>query len=470
MENKTKKTKKETKKVVAEKPAAKKVIAKKAKPKAAKSAAKVVKVTKTVKTAKAKVVSKKQVVKEKPVKAVKSKTKVEAPKEAKIKVKVEPKVEEVPVKSETVKAGKSAANMDELLEINGIEVKHYPEGTLIEGTVVSISPNKILIDVGSKAEGMVPKDQMSDSEKSYKMLKIGDSILVMVEKEENRLGYIELSIKKAEAERKWRDFDKMFKDKTPFEVTVQQYNKGGLICDAMGMQGFVPISHLDSARFAEVSSAAKGSERDIEDRLDPLMGKELKVAIIELDRSQNRLVLSEKAVYSEKNKEQRQARLDEIKVGQKIKGIISGVVPFGLFVDLNGLEGLVHVSEIAWEKVENPANYHNVGDKITAEILDIDTVKGKVGLSIKRLKDNPWESVAEKYPEGTKITGEVTKVVPFGAFVQLEPGLEGLVHISEMSGELLAGQKVEAVVTLVDPKEQRLGLSIRQIAEPQMIR
>lgn len=476
MENKTKKPKIEKK---VKKPAIAKVEkASSVKSKPVKKPTKVV-----AKKSVAKKIPAKVKVAEKTTKVVKSAVaskadiaKIITPKKAVVKVKkakdeVKDKVkEEIKESAKPVVKGGVATNMDQLLAQSGIEVKHYPEGTLIEGNIVSISPNKILIDVGSKAEGMVPKDQMSDSEKSYKTLKIGDKILVMVEKEENRLGYIELSIKKAEAERKWRDFETMFKEKTPFEVTVQQYNKGGLICDAMGMQGFVPISHLDSARFAEVSSAAKGSAADIEDRLDPLMGKELKVAIIELDRSQNRLVLSEKAVFSEKNKEQRQSRLDEIKVGEKINGIVSGVVPFGLFVDLNGLEGLVHVSEIAWEKVENPANYHNVGDKITAEILDIDQQKGKVGLSIKRLKDNPWESVAEKYPEGARITGEVTKVVAFGAFIQLEPGLEGLVHISEMSGELVAGQKVEAVVTLVDSKEQRLGLSIRQIAEPQMIR
>lgn len=360
--------------------------------------------------------------------------------------------------------------MDELIKKHGVELKSFRQGELIEGIVVSISNSKILLDIGAKAEGVVKKEQMNDSEKSYKKLKLGDKILVMVERDENKQGFVELSIKKAETERKWKDFDDMFKNQIAFEVTALQYNKGGLICDAYGMQGFVPISHLDSSRFAEVSTHAKGSEKDIAERMAPLIGKELKVVIIELDRAQNRLVLSEKQVDAAKNKEARDERLEEIKVGSTIKGLVSGVVPFGLFVDLNGVEGLVHVSEIAWEKVENPSTYYTLGDKIEALVLDIDRNKGKVGLSLKRLKENPWESVAAKYPENTKITGKVTRLVPFGAFIELEPGLEGLVHISEMAEPLKEGDTIDALVTLVDAKEQRLGLSTRRTKEVQIYR
>ena len=369
-----------------------------------------------------------------------------------------------------VEQNSSSNIMDALISKHGIEVKSFRQGELIEGIVVAISSGKILLDIGAKAEGVVKKDQMTDSEKSYKRLKLGDKILVMVERDENKQGFVELSIKKAETERKWKDFEDMYKNQVAFEVTALQYNKGGLICDALGMQGFVPISHLDSSRFAEVSSNAKGSERDIAERMVPLIGKNLKVVIIELDRAQNRLVLSEKQVDAEKNKHARSERLEEIKVGSKIKGLVSGVVPFGLFVDLNGVEGLVHVSEIAWEKVENPATYYTLGDEIEALVLDIDKNRGKVGLSLKRLKDNPWESVAAKYPENTKVSGKVTRLVPFGAFVEIEPGLEGLVHISEMLEPLKEGDEVEAVVTLVDAKEQRLGLSTRRTKEVQIYR
>lgn len=365
---------------------------------------------------------------------------------------------------------KTSSVMDDLIKKHGVELKSFRQGELIEGMVVSISNSKILLDIGAKAEGVVKKEQMNDSEKSYKKLKPGDKILVMVERDENKQGFVELSIKKAETERKWKDFDDMFRHQVAFEVTALQYNKGGLICDAYGMQGFVPISHLDSSRFAEVSTHAKGSEKDIAERMAPLIGKELKVVIIELDRAQNRLVLSEKQVDAAKNKEARDERLEEIKVGSTISGLVSGVVPFGLFVDLNGVEGLVHVSEIAWEKVENPASYYTLGDKIEALVLDIDKVKGKVGLSLKRLKENPWESVAAKYPENTKITGRVTRLVPFGAFVELEPGLEGLVHISEMAEPLKEGDTIDALVTLVDAKEQRLGLSTRRTKEVQIYR
>ena len=367
-----------------------------------------------------------------------------------------------------VKSQKTAQNMEELIKKYGIEVKKYSMGQLIEGVIVSLRPSRILVDIGSKAEGIVKKEEMKDSENSYKKLKVGDATLVMVVKEENKQGYVELSLRRAENERRWRDFQRMFNSKTPFEVNVLQYNKGGLICDAFGMQGFVPISHLDRVHFAEVSTAASGSERDIAQRMEPLIGRSLKVIIIELDREQNRLVLSEKQVDSGEIKKKREKRLGEIKVGDIIKGLVSGVVPFGLFVDLDGLEGLVHVSEIAWEKVENPIDYYSVGDEIKAQVLDIDEKKGKVGLSVKRLKPNPWETVAERYLENTKVKGVVSRVVPFGAFVQIEPGLEGLVHISEMTDPLKEGEKVEAIVTLVDAKEQRLGLSIRQLEAPQI--
>jgi small subunit ribosomal protein S1 len=387
------------------------------------------------------------------------------------KAKKETKTASTKVKTAKKAAVKTtAATMEELLAKHPVQIKSYRQGELVEGTVVSINPSNILLDIGAKAEGLVKKSQMGDSENSYKSLKVGDTILVMVERDENKQGFIELSLKKAENERKWKDFEDMFNSQTQFEVTALQYNKGGLICDAMGMQGFVPISHLDSSRFAEVSKQAKGSERDIEERMAPLIGQGLKVIIIELDREQNRLVLSEKLRDAEKVKKQKEDRLSEIKVGEKIDGIVSGVVPFGLFVDLDGVEGLVHVSEIAWEKVENPSTYYNVGDKITAEVIDIDENRGKVGLSLKRLVENPWEKVAEKYPENTKVKGTVTRVVAFGAFIEIEKGLEGLVHVSEMAEELKEGQKVEAVVTIVDPNEQRLGLSTRKVGEKTMIR
>jgi small subunit ribosomal protein S1 len=360
------------------------------------------------------------------------------------------------------------ALMKSLLSKNPVDLKTYRQGELIEGIVVSLSPAKILLDIGAKSEGVVRKAQMSDSEKSYKDLTVGDSVLVMVEQDENKQGFVELSLKKAESERKWKDLDTMFAEKTPFKVVATQYNKGGLICDAYGMQGFVPISHLDSSRFAEVSKQAKGSQRDIEERMQPLIGKELTVVVIELDRKQNRLVLSEKLRDSAKAEAQKEERLSEITVGKKVNGVVSGVVPFGLFVDLNGVEGLVHVSEIAWEKVENPSAYYNVGDKIEALVLDINEQKGKVGLSLKQLKENPWEKVAQKYPENTKVKGTVTRLVAFGAFVEIEKGLEGLVHVSEMATPLKEGDKVEALVTIVDPKEQRLGLSTTKASEKQM--
>jgi small subunit ribosomal protein S1 len=350
--------------------------------------------------------------------------------------------------------------MQKLIEKHGMDVVRLTPGTLVEGVVVSVAHGEVLLDVGSKSEGIITGEELGD----YKNLKPGDNALAVVLQAENDQGYIVLSLKRAEKERKWRDIEELFKSGSVLEVTVLEYNKGGLLVDCMGLRGFVPLSHLDRVHFAEdVTKFAGGSEAELKESLSVLSGKNLTVKVIEYDKSKNRLVLSEKDAISTYSAEERQKKLKKVKTDSKLKGIVTGIMPFGIFVDLDGLEGLVHISEIAWEKVSHPGSYFSVGEPIKVIVLGVDDATQKLALSVKRLTDNPWDTVDKKYPIGTKIKGEVSKIVPFGAFVNIEKGLDGLIHVSETTGPLEEGQKIEALVTNVDGANQKLALSLRQL-------
>lgn len=366
--------------------------------------------------------------------------------------------------SKANKVNKESSVMKKLLEDKVIEVKSFTPGELIEGTVVSASHGEILLDVGAKSEGIISGSELSDEDRSVKNLKPGDKVLAMVIQAENEQGYIVFSLKRAEKDRKWFDVEFAFENGTALEATVIEYNKGGLLADCMGLRGFIPLSHLDRVHFAnDIAKFAAGSEAELKSSLKVLSGKTLKVKVIEIDKIKNRLVLSEKDALSTYSPEARHEKLANIKVDNILDGIVTGIMPFGIFVDLDGVEGLVHISEIAWEKVSQPSSYFTVGQKIQVKVIGIDDGTGKLALSVKRLSENPWEKAEEKYPVGTKISGTVSKIVPFGAFINLEKGLDGLVHVSETTGPLEEGQKVEAIVTQVDSKNQKLGLSLRQV-------
>jgi small subunit ribosomal protein S1 len=248
------------------------------------------------------------------------------------------------------------------------------------------------------------------------------------------------------------------------DAVIIEYNKGGLLCDCLGLRGFIPLSHLDRVHFAnDVAKFAAGNETELKESLKVLSGKTLKVKVIELDPEKNRFVLSEKDALVNYSADAREEKLSEIKINDTMEGIVTGIMPFGVFVDLDGVEGLVHISEIAWEKVNHPSNYFNVGQSVKVMVLGIDDDSKKLALSVKRLIPNPWETVEKKYPVGTKVKGKVSKIVPFGAFVTLEKGLDGLIHISEAEGPLKEGDEVEAIVTQVDASNQKLALSVKQL-------
>mgnify|MGYP006285285459 CR=1 FL=1 len=352
--------------------------------------------------------------------------------------------------------------MEKLIEEKGIQVKQFRSGDLVEGVVISASHDQVLLDIGAKAEGVISSSEMGDTIFSAKNLEPGDTALAAVVQPENSQGYVVLSFKRCEKDRQWKIVEDAYENDITLDVTVQEYNKGGLLVDCMGLRGFIPLSHLDRVHFAEdIAKFAAGSEAELKESLKVLEGKELKVKVIEVDKNKNRLVLSEKEATKAYSDEARKEKLAEIEVGDVLTGIVTGLMPFGIFVDLDGVEGLVHISEIAWEKVNNPGNYYKVGESIEVKVLGIDEESGKLALSVKRLIPNPWEDVQEKYPVGTRIKGTVSRIVPFGAFVTVEQGLEGLIHVSEASGPLEEGEEVEAIVTLVDKDNQKLALSTR---------
>lgn len=353
--------------------------------------------------------------------------------------------------------------MAKLLQDKNLKLRDMNVGDLVEGVVVSVSHGELLIDIGAKSEGIVTGSELVDADNTYKNLKPGDKILAKLVQVENDQGYIVLSLKRAEKDRRWKDAEDALNTGSVLEAKVIEYNKGGLLCDCINLRGFIPLSHLDRAHFAnDIAKFAAGSESELKESLRVLAGKTLKVKVIELDKEKNRFVLSEKDALSTYSQTSREKRLSEIKNGDLLDGIVTGIMPFGVFVDLDGIEGLVHISEIAWEKVSHPSHYFSVGQTIKVMVLGVDEQSKKLALSVKRLTSNPWETVETKYPVGKKVRGVVSKIVPFGAFITLEKGLDGLVHVSEASSPLKEGDEVDAVVIQIDAQNQKLALSTRQ--------
>ncbi len=351
--------------------------------------------------------------------------------------------------------------MEKLMKDVDAAVRLFKPGDVVEGVVVSANHSAVLLDVGAKSEGIITNDEFGETGE-VKNLKPGDSLLAVVVQSENDQGYLVLSLRRAEKERRWREVERAHETGSIVEVTIFEYNKGGLLVDFLGLRGFVPLSHLDRAHFADnAGKFAAGSEVELKQSLRILSGKVIRVKVIEFDKEKNRLVFSEKDAISTYSPKAKEEKLSKVKAGDLMDGIVTGIMPFGIFVDLDGIEGLVHISEIAWEKVNHPGDYYSVGMPISVKVLGIDAGEKKLALSVKQLTGNPWEGVAERYPVGAKVKGRVSKVVAFGAFVNLEKGLDGLIHISEAAGPLEEGQEVDAVVTNVDSENQKLALSMR---------
>src|SRR3990167_10608266 len=262
--------------------------------------------------------------------------------------------------------------MQKLLDKHKVVIKSFKPGEIVEGTVVSVTYKEALIDVGAKSEGIISSASFEENDKSFRALKQGDTVTATVVQAENDQGYLVLSMKKAEKDKKWKDLEEALKSGATFEVKVIEYNKGGLLVDCVGLRGFVPLSHLDKGHFAKDDAKfAAGSEAELKEKLQVLAGTVLNVKVIEVDQEKNRLVLSEKDAKPGLDPKDLQKKLEKISEGQVLEGMVTGIMPFGVFVDIDGLDGLVHISEIAWEKVTHPSKYFSVGDKTKVHVLGI---------------------------------------------------------------------------------------------------
>lgn len=353
--------------------------------------------------------------------------------------------------------------MEELLSKAGVMSAPDP-GTLVEGTVVRIDKNSVLVDLDGVATGIITGQEAHDSMNTVDTLKPGDKVSAYILEDENEDGLVVLSLRKASQEKTWNRFNDAYENKKSIKVSASEANKGGLLLNVDGIKGFIPVSQLAPLHYPRVDGADSG---EILNRLQKLVGLELNVNIINLDRESGKLILSEKAA----EQGAREEALGELNIGDKLKGRISGIVKFGIFVTFDGLEGLVHISEIAWGHVKNPHDYGKLGDEV--EVLVIGKERDKISLSMKRLTPDPWVEATKKYQVGTEVEGSINRITPFGAFMKLEDDINGLIHISEIASDevddpnnhLKVGDKVTAKVIAIDPEDHRVGLSLKAMDE-----
>lgn len=351
----------------------------------------------------------------------------------------------------------------------------FKRGDIIEGEIVSLKPGEMIIDINARAEGIVRGRELKlDGEKLDK--KEGDKIMAYVVDPEAESGLIELSIRRTGSARKWFELDQAKENDEPIKVTVIEANTGGVIVEiGGGLRGFVPSSQLRNNRIytgaAIDYSDKEQATKEVQARLAEMIGEELEVKVMEIDKEKTRVILSEKFVYSDADIEKRNETLESLQVGSKLTGEVTGIAPFGLFVNAQGLEGLVHLSEISWDKVTNPADFYKVGDMVEVQVIGLQDGGKRVAYSIKRLKDDPWKALIKKYKVGQVVEGEITSLANYGAFVKIEDGLNGLIHISELSNRLVkdpsqivkVGEEVKVVIISISDEDRHLGLSLKRL-------
>ncbi|MDA8379947.1 MAG: 30S ribosomal protein S1 [Actinomycetota bacterium] len=338
-------------------------------------------------------------------------------------------------------------------------IVEFDDGDIVEGTIVKVDRDEVLLDIGFKSEGVIPVRELSirhDINPSD-VVTLGERVEAVVLQKEDKEGRLILSKKRAQYERAWGTIEQIKNAGGVVKGPVIEVVKGGLIVD-IGLRGFLPASLVDLRRVRE---------------LQPFIGRVIEAKIIELDKSRNNVVLSRRAWLEEAQKEQRGAFLENLKPGERRKGVVSSVVNFGAFVDLGGMDGLVHVSELSWKHVDHPSAVVAVGDEVEVEVLDVDLAKERISLSLKATQSDPWHDFAEAHKVGELVYGRVTKLVPFGAFIQVGDGIEGLTHISEMAAHRVdhpeqvvsSGEELWVKIIDIDLQRRRISLSIKQAAE-----
>ncbi len=379
----------------------------------------------------------------------------------------EPSAEETVAEPPVEEEATAEVNPMEALLEESFELKRFRRGQIVEGVIVAIQDGEIIVDIGGKSEGIVPANDLAQLDEDFvSSLQVGDTILAYVQQPEGRDGHTVLSLARAQVARDWRRVEELAKSGEIIEAPVIDVNRGGVIVRVGQLRGFVPASQLLRR------NEAVGPE-DAEDRFAFLRGEKLKLKVLDADRRRKRLILSERRAAKELREQEKQRLLEELREGEVRRGRVTSITKFGAFVDIGGIDGLVHISELSWRHVKHPSEVVKVGDEVEVYVLSVDRERGRVGLSIRRLQPKPWETVHERYAVGQVVTGTVTKIVPFGAFVRLEDGIEGLVHISELADRRVEhprevvkeGEEVQVRILRIDPEAKRIGLSLKQAAE-----
>ncbi|MCS7011466.1 MAG: S1 RNA-binding domain-containing protein [Anaerolineales bacterium] len=357
-------------------------------------------------------------------------------------------------------------DMGALLAQEELNLDFPQAGEIRTGVIASISPSQILVSVGAKSEGVITGRELEAiDEEERTAFKVGDEIPVYVLAAEDANGNILLSYTRAKEQRGWEEVEKLLEEGLSYEGKIEGYNKGGLIVPIHGLRGFVPASQFGVARRAALLGGAP------QERYAAMIGEPITVRVIEVDRKRRRLILSERAASTETRQSLKERILETLEEGQVYTGRVSSLADFGAFVNINGADGLVHLSEISWEHIQHPSEVLEVGQEVKVKVISIDREKKRIGLSIRALQEDPWLKKVEKFKVGQLVEGVITRLTKFGAFARIEGDLEGLIHISEISETRIEHPKERLhegdVLTLriirIDPEQRRIGLSLRKV-------
>ncbi|TMD46502.1 MAG: 30S ribosomal protein S1 [Chloroflexi bacterium] len=349
--------------------------------------------------------------------------------------------------------------MEEFLNQEEASSKRLAHGDIIDGVVVRVDPDEVLVDVGSKSEGVISSRELGTREAGTPDLHSGDHIKVFVLQPENEDGNVVLSLRRARAESVWVKAQEQQATGEMMDAEVREQNKGGLIVNILGLRGFLPTSQVS---------------RTHSSNLQELVGQRIGVKILEVNRKRNRLIVSQKAAFDEDRARQRGELFEKLKIGDEIEGKVSGLTTYGAFVNLGAADGLIHISELSWDRVANVADVLQVGQDVRVKVIKLDPDTSRISLSLRQLGQDPWDHIEKRFPPGAIVEGEVTKIKKYGAFLQIGDGIEGLLHISELAWEhvehtedvVQVGQHLRVRVLQADRSRRRISLSLKQAEDP----
>ncbi len=360
-------------------------------------------------------------------------------------------------------------NPMESLPLDAFDFPQLRQGDTVEGNIVSINPNQILVDIHYKADAVVDPRELERLDKDFLIaLSPGDPVRALVVVPEDKDGNVVISLTRAQQEQDWAQAEDLLQSQDVFEGVVTGFNRGGIIVRVGRVRGFVPASQL-SGRW----QAQQDTEVDPEQRWAKLVGQNMQLKVVELDRQRNRLILSERAAMRDWRKGQKDRLLSTLNKGDVLKGIVTSIADFGAFVDLGGADGLIHLSELAWHRIEHPSEVLRVGQQVDVYVMNVDEERKRIALSLRRLHPEPWSVIDQQYTVGQVLTAQITRLTAFGAFAKIDDAIEGLIHISEMADYRIAhpkeivqeGDEVTVRVIRVDPQRRRIGLSLRQASD-----